>query len=86
MAATPNFFVWLHHWLRACGICTTFISILQHLWLTLAISAVMDWFFKGGYSEYSRLSHPVYLFFRWFECLALIFTARLASLCLDSLE
>lgn len=61
---------------------SSFVSHLQHFWLSMAISVFMDWIRRGGYSGYFRSIFSVYFLHTWPEIAAVIPSAYLAPLCL----
>jgi hypothetical protein len=72
--------VWCR-WVRV-----TLIYLLQHLWIDLASSSVLDWVLGGGCTHPLWSFCSVHLFSWWSSCETVVLAARLACLCLGYLE
>jgi hypothetical protein len=75
----PNIsFLRLRLW--RCWISSTLISLLQHFWLLVVVSPILDWFLGGWLASSLRSPHSVYLFNMWSSSAAVLYATHFAHM------
>jgi hypothetical protein len=72
--------------LRQCWINSTLISLLQHLWLSLADGMIVDMIFVSGVTDSFKSFSSVHVFIRRSSSTAFLFAAHLPLMRLGCLD